>query len=92
MHQSEGFQLMIFTNGPSIISEGQVADEFHHFAIIRFPPLPLVGSAKASEALWWRGVLSSWLQSALSAVEGAVVENKASWLALHLFEADEKKS
>lgn len=51
MHQSEGFQLMIFTNRPSIISEGQVADEFHHFTIIYFPPLPFIGSSTESEAL-----------------------------------------
>lgn len=52
MHQSEGFQLIIVTNRPSIISEGQVADEFHHFTIILFPPsLPLAESSTESEAL-----------------------------------------
>lgn len=57
MHQSEGSPLMILTNSPSIIREGQVADEFHHFTIMYFPPLPLVGSPAEGEALGGRSQL-----------------------------------
>lgn len=57
---------MIFTNRPSIISEGQAADEFHHFTIIYFPPLALgwVFNRKWS-SLVCGGVFFSCLESVL---------------------------
>lgn len=58
---------MIFANRPSIISEGQAAEEFHHFIIKYFPSLPLVGSSKANEALLGAYVFSIWLVSVLGA-------------------------
>lgn len=72
MHQSEGSPLMIPTNRPSIISEGQIADEFHYFTIMYFPPLPLVGSPAGGEAL---RVFSAAWSSGLS-LEQVVVEHK----------------
>lgn len=67
MHQSEGFQVMIFANRPSIISEGQVAEEFHNFIVKYFPALPSVGSSKANGAFLGVCMFYIWLVSVLGA-------------------------
>lgn len=58
---------MIFANRPSIISEGQVAEEFHNFIVKYFPALPSVGSSKANGAFLGVCMFYIWLVSVLGA-------------------------